>query len=606
MAEIDRVAADGVTEDEVARAKRQMEVGLINRFSTNHSLASRIGREIVAFGRDHAGEVLVVDYGGSIHKLVEQPPVADAPPFPTALSATGLFASIQDQTPAPGVVPYTINAEAWADGATAQRWIAVPGDGKIERFRRGHRFPANTVFAKTLSITGRRIETQVLHTDGTNWRGYSYRWNEDQTDAHLVGAAGANTTIPGPNGAPTPYRFASRAECATCHSFWAGYTLGFTTPQLDHAGADEKNQLETFRLAGYFPRAKPKTAETLADPYDQTEDLAQRVRAYLHVNCSHCHRRDAGGSAALTVAFPTPLDKAHLINETPTLGTFGIPNARVVKPGDPLRSTLYYRIATAGTGRMPRLGSATVDTRGAELIYQWIASLAGKPAARGPGLIAAVRSGDFTDALSTTPGALATQRELALGLIPKRVRTGLIDAGLKSQNPNAHGLFERFAPRTAIPGRLGMSPNTSTILALRGDVARGRALIETGRAAACLACHKIGGRGGPVGPDLSRIGTQYNAAQLLESILDPSKAIDPAYRNHLLQTADGGALFGVPVARTAEAITIRDAAGRTTAVPVKNIKQIIPQARSLMPDMLLKDYSAQEAADLIAYLRSLR
>ena len=51
MAEIDRVKTEGVSEEEVARAKRQMEVGLINRFATNHSMASRIGREIVAFGR---------------------------------------------------------------------------------------------------------------------------------------------------------------------------------------------------------------------------------------------------------------------------------------------------------------------------------------------------------------------------------------------------------------------------------------------------------------------------------------------------------------------------------------------------------------------------
>ena len=51
MAEIDRVASDGVNDEEVARAKRQMEVGLVNRLSTNHALASRIGREIVAFGR---------------------------------------------------------------------------------------------------------------------------------------------------------------------------------------------------------------------------------------------------------------------------------------------------------------------------------------------------------------------------------------------------------------------------------------------------------------------------------------------------------------------------------------------------------------------------
>jgi zinc protease len=51
MAEIDQVAKDGVTDEEVARAKRQMEVDLVSRLSTNHALASRIGREIVAFGR---------------------------------------------------------------------------------------------------------------------------------------------------------------------------------------------------------------------------------------------------------------------------------------------------------------------------------------------------------------------------------------------------------------------------------------------------------------------------------------------------------------------------------------------------------------------------
>ena len=51
MAEIDRVGSEGVSEEEVARARRQMEVSLVNRFVTNHSMASRIGREIVAFGR---------------------------------------------------------------------------------------------------------------------------------------------------------------------------------------------------------------------------------------------------------------------------------------------------------------------------------------------------------------------------------------------------------------------------------------------------------------------------------------------------------------------------------------------------------------------------
>ena len=50
--------------------------------------------------------------------------------FPRRLSQTGLFASTRDHQPAPGVIPYSVNAELWSDGATAERFLAVPGDGR--------------------------------------------------------------------------------------------------------------------------------------------------------------------------------------------------------------------------------------------------------------------------------------------------------------------------------------------------------------------------------------------------------------------------------------------------------------------------------------------
>ena len=82
--------------------------------------------------------------------------------FPVKLSDTGLFTSVKDQTPAPGVMPYSINAHHWSDHTTSQQWFALPGLEKLgvyprERYDFGQvkgyfDFPYGTVFAKTVSI----------------------------------------------------------------------------------------------------------------------------------------------------------------------------------------------------------------------------------------------------------------------------------------------------------------------------------------------------------------------------------------------------------------------------------------------------------------------
>jgi hypothetical protein len=121
----------------------------------------------------------------------------DGRAFPTRLSQTGLFTDTAAQTPATGVLPFAINAPAWADHATANYWIGIDGDGRIgacaepellagTNFKRVLHFPTGMVLAKTIAMemvrgepdTTRRIETQILHYDGITWRGYTYAWNE--------------------------------------------------------------------------------------------------------------------------------------------------------------------------------------------------------------------------------------------------------------------------------------------------------------------------------------------------------------------------------------------------------------------------------------------
>src|SRR5262249_50641613 len=184
-----------------------------DRIIWHKELAQGTGR-IVAFGEDDSGELYIVFYDGvgSIQRLVPNPAAGGAQAeFPTRLSQTGLFASVKDHRPAPGVIPFSINAEQWADHAASERFVALPGTTTVQIYDRPVPipgtafytakvfFPKDGVLAKTFfmemergnPLTRRRLETQILHFDGSDWRGYTYGWNDDETDAALIPAKGA-------------------------------------------------------------------------------------------------------------------------------------------------------------------------------------------------------------------------------------------------------------------------------------------------------------------------------------------------------------------------------------------------------------------------------
>ncbi|MFM7845042.1 MAG: hypothetical protein ACKPEY_12530, partial [Planctomycetota bacterium] len=326
---------------------------------------------------------------------------------------------VQVHSPASGVIPYEINASLWHDGATVERWLALPESTAITLYPDTGKpmpsryyarkfplhFPKDAVLLKTLAMdlevgdpnSRRRIETQLLHFDGTNWRAYSYKWREDQSDADLVSPEGDEQTLSirdaaHPSGSyDYVWRFHDRVQCMTCHNDWAKFTLGFDVPQLNREvddAAGRVNQLVRLCRTGHLIRRshenepQPKfdkknvvSQPRIPNPFDPTDgSLNDRARGYLHANCSHCHRYGGGGLVGLSLVFDKPLAETGAL-VAPIRGDFGLPEPRVVAPGSFQHSTMYYRMSKFGRDRMPHIGAELPDESGLRLIADWITSL---------------------------------------------------------------------------------------------------------------------------------------------------------------------------------------------------------------------------------------
>lgn len=359
---------------------------------------------IVSFGRDAAGELYLLDHQGVIHEFVKAAPATtNTADFPRQLSATGLFTDMKKLTPVAGVIPYSVNAPAWNDGATSQRHFGIPSneplDHALSDIKDNYLFPTGTVLAQTLSLetetghaaSAKRIETRLLHFDGLQWRYYSYAWNDEQTDATLVAKNGDAKMIAikdaaAPGGKRDQiWAFPARAQCATCHVRVLDYTIGFKTPQLnrDHDYGDGPvNQLEVFERLGLFnqkinrlPGFKERDYDQsprLTDPADTTAPIADRARAYMHANCSHCHQPGGGGRALIDLRYGMAESEMLAIGVAPNVGDFEIAGAQIVKPGDVDKSILAHRMKLQYTGRMPLIGSFVVDEKAVKLIEAWI------------------------------------------------------------------------------------------------------------------------------------------------------------------------------------------------------------------------------------------
>jgi putative heme-binding domain-containing protein len=588
---------------------------------------------IVAFGEDRDGELYFLDYdGGTMHTIEKNDGGGKNADFPTKLSETGLFASVKDHKPEAGVLPFAINSRQWQDGATAEHWVAFPGEssamlyaengkpipGMVDWHNFRLHFPKDAVLVRTISLAGRRLETQLLHFDGIDWHAYTFAWRDDQADADMVPPDGAEKELSigrgdkGKRGQGEEgnriWQFHSRSQCMSCHMSWSEYALAFQPEQLNRPGPDGRNQLVALTEAGFIHRVgkddKPlppfdtdsaAKERKLVDPADVDRPLEDRARAYLHTNCGHCHSDGGGGAVDLRLQFPVAVANMKAVDVRPSRGDFGLPEARIIKPGDPYASTLFFRTSKFGRDRMPHIGSDRPDEAGLKLIERWIAGM-NSDAKPDP-----IPDNDPPDKLLANPkAALLVARKLGRGELKPAERDPLLAAAAKLPAGPVRDLFEGSQPAEG-PRKLGSNPRPRMILSLKGDAERGEKLFFS-EAVKCGTCHKVGDRGTPLGPDLTAIGKQRPREDLLESILEPSRRIEPKYAAYVAYLKDGRTATGLLAKRDDKEVVLRDAQNKEIVLPAKNVEELKPSRTSLMPDGQLVGLTAQEAADLLEYL----
>lgn len=203
-------------------------------------------------------------------------------------------------------------------------------------------------------------------------------------------------------------------------------------------------------------------------------------------------------------------------------------------------------------------------------------------------------------------GAVALVKRIEAGTLSQTARDESLRLAAGHPDANIRALFDPYLPPETKQQRLGGSLKPDDILNLTGDAERGRLVFERSTAAQCAKCHAIHSKGGTLGPELSQIGKKYERAALLETILLPSKAIAPEYVPHVLVSKEGDVLLGFLAEQNDRQVVIKDADSKLTRVRRRDIESLEPQPTSLMPELVLQDVSAQDAADLLAYLLSLR
>jgi len=136
------------------------------------------------------------------------------------------------------------------------------------------------------------------------------------------------------------------------------------------------------------------------------------------------------------------------------------------------------------------------------------------------------------------------------------------------------------------------------------SVARGLLIFSHPNGPGCIKCHRLEGRGGMIGPDLSHVGGTFSAAKLVTSILEPSREISPQFTTWVMTTPTGQVHTGMLVFENEGKTTLGNGEGNTIELPTSEVEARIPTKTSVMPEKLVDKLTRQEWVDLVAFLRS--
>lgn len=314
------------------------------------------------------------------------------------LSEYGFFSGdIAAQKPAAGVMPYSLNTPLFTDYAEKLRFVKLP-DGQQANYNAKEvlDFPVGTNIIKTFYYPndfrdvskGRKIiETRVLIHETSGWKALEYIWNEEQTDAFLEVAGDTKevvyTALDG-TVRKQNYIVPNLNQCKGCHNSNETMSpIGPSARQLNgsyNGQENSDNQLVVWQKAGILANLPDLKDVPKAAIWNKPESgtLNERARAWLDINCAHCHRPEGPASTSgLNLSIHNTDPTTLGIMKTPVAAGRGSGNRNHdIVPQHPEASILLYRLESNDPGvKMPEVGRNAVHTESVALIREWIKSL---------------------------------------------------------------------------------------------------------------------------------------------------------------------------------------------------------------------------------------
>jgi len=313
-------------------------------------------------------------------------------PFQTLSEYQLFMGELKNLEPGFGVTPYTLNSTLFTDYAKKKRFIWMPNNTKAAYISDDVplNFPVGTILIKNFYYDNvlpnnetRIIETRLMIRKNEGWIFANYVWNSEQTEGSLnMDGSFVDLQWQDVNEVKSlQYRIPAGPECHTCHKvIETSKPIGPKPRNLNliyNYDNGAQNQLEKLVNLGYLENSLPDNIDTLPNYNDTNESLDSRVRAYLDVNCAHCHSEE-------THCAYRPMRFDFNDTQSPTnIGVcvdpdtdLGFDLSHIVEPNDARSSVLHFRLnSTEPSYRMPLLGRATIHTEGVQLIEAWINSL---------------------------------------------------------------------------------------------------------------------------------------------------------------------------------------------------------------------------------------
>ena len=304
--------------------------------------------------------------------------------MPAKLSQTGCFSQINPRQVIGGAVAFRVKAPLWTDGAHKERFVVIPKGRKAVVQKDGQWiYPKGTVTIKNFFYTSpvgqeKLVETRMLVNSSSGIRGFSYKWNSEQTEAYLL-KAGERVTLTAVidnKEQLITHDFPSTSDCSACHSSLHAGFLALSTEQLNFVDDHSEHgghQLEKFVRLGLLDVSKNT---------DQLPTLASygtknHARSYLHVHCASCHNNKGGaGVGDFSLEWGLTLSQMGLCNAEPWADDLGLEHPRIVDTDNPEQGILWKRVVSHQKEiRMPPVGTGINNQAHLNALFEWLSDL---------------------------------------------------------------------------------------------------------------------------------------------------------------------------------------------------------------------------------------